>query len=164
MFFTSNRLFLHVHAQHTRVSVLILHPREMQALWSQKRRLHCNAVRGADNAMPCRRTVCNKHNICTIADQVYWICFFLFSISVRTSFVSCSFSCGYYAVSSFGFCCDSFSIWYVSWYVTLISPFYFCRRYTICFSYCVTTAVQFMTLICRVQVGQIHTWYVWSAV
>ena len=38
----------------------------------------------------------------------------------------------------FGFCCDSFSIWYVSWYVrTLISPFYFCLRYTICFSYCV---------------------------
>ena len=39
----------------------------------------------------------------------------------------------------FGFCCDSFSIWYtVSWYVrTLISPFNFCLRHTICFSYCV---------------------------
>ena len=38
----------------------------------------------------------------------------------------------------FGFCCDSGSIWYVSWYVrTQLSPFYFCLRYTICFSYCV---------------------------
>ena len=66
-----------------------------------------------------------------------------------------SFSCGYYAVSSvFGFCCcDLFSILYILYiYVVCIlirtyadltflflwytmSPFYFCLRYTICFSY-----------------------------
>ena len=38
-------------------------------------------------------------------------------------------------------CVQSFSIWYdihAPWYVrTLISPFYFCFRYTICFSYCI---------------------------
>ena len=38
----------------------------------------------------------------------------------------------------FSFCCDSFSICSVSWYVrTLTSPFNFRLRYTICFSYCV---------------------------
>ena len=36
----------------------------------------------------------------------------------------------------FGFCCDSLSIWYVSYVRTLISPFFYsCLRYTICFSY-----------------------------
>ena len=49
-------------------------------------------------------------------------------------------SCGYYAVSSvsvFAATCLAYDIyWYASWYVhTLISPFYFCLRCTILFSY-----------------------------
>ena len=36
----------------------------------------------------------------------------------------------------FGFCCVSFGTWYVYWYArTLMSPFYFCLRYTICLLY-----------------------------
>ena len=38
----------------------------------------------------------------------------------------------------FAFCCDSFSIWYVSYtYVRWSHLSYFCLRYTICFSYSV---------------------------
>ena len=43
----------------------------------------------------------------------------------------------------FGFCCDSFSIWYILYfiyhgiYIRWSHFFYFCQRYMICFSYCV---------------------------
>ena len=66
-----------------------------------------------------------------------------FSISIWTSFVFIlSFSCGYYVVSSVSVSAATrlaYDIpWYVSWSVrTPISPFYFCPRCTICFSYCV---------------------------
>ena len=56
--------------------------------------------------------------------------FFDFDLDIVCSILS--FRCGYLALCwllGFGFCCDSFSIWYVSWYArTLISPVYFCLK------------------------------------
>ena len=68
---------------------------------------------------------------------------FPFSISIWTSFVFIlSFSCGYYAVSSVSVSAATRLAYDIYFEVcilirTLIAPFYFCLRCTICFSYCV---------------------------
>ena len=57
------------------VSVLIPHPREIQAMWSQNYDRDTTAVRritaakGVDNAMRCRRTGYDRHNIYTHASN-----------------------------------------------------------------------------------------------
>ena len=77
---------------------------------------------------------------------IFFFSSFPFPLSIRTSFVSSclSFSCGYDDAASLvmvSAVTRLFSIWYAFiWYArTLISRFYFCRRYpyTISFSYCV---------------------------
>ncbi|CAM9528495.1 unnamed protein product [Laminaria digitata] len=54
------------------VPVLLLHPREIEGVWLQITRqrwyVH-NAERRVDNAMPCQRTGCDKHNIHEPANQ-----------------------------------------------------------------------------------------------
>ena len=52
------------------VSVLILPPREIQALWSENHDteiLHCNAVSRVDNAMSCHRTGYDRYDIQMLA-------------------------------------------------------------------------------------------------
>ena len=82
------------------------------------------------------------------ATTIHWLFYiflfssFPFSILIWISFVSsCLFLWVICCLLGFGFCRDSCRIWYteyVSWYIrTLISPFYYCLRYTFCFSGCV---------------------------
>ena len=102
---------------------------------------------------PCEREVCVFQCMLSSFLRCWcWLIFvffftsFPFSISIWTSFVFTVFFLWVLCcLLDFGFCCDSFSIFmiiqdtrYVSWYVhTLISPFYFCLRYTKYFGYCV---------------------------
>ena len=58
------------------MSVLIRHPREIQALWSQNydtEILHRNTVKEVDIAMPCHRSGYDRHKIRTPATQIHYI-------------------------------------------------------------------------------------------
>ena len=74
VFFTLNRSFYpSTSSTPIILSVPILHPREVQALWSQTydtEILHRNAAKGVDNAMSCHRAEYNRHNIRTQATQI----------------------------------------------------------------------------------------------
>ena len=74
VFFTWNRFLPTRHSAHP-ISVLILRPREIQALRSQNydtKMLHHNAVKGVDDALPCHRTGIDRHNIRKLATQINW--------------------------------------------------------------------------------------------
>jgi len=75
VFFTLNRSFYpSTSSTPIILSVPILHPREVQALWSQTydtEILHRNAAKGVDNAMSCHRAGYNRHNVRTPATQIH---------------------------------------------------------------------------------------------
>ena len=103
-----------------------------------------------------------KKAINRIAHSSY--CTFLGAIS-DTVWVLC-------CLLGFGFCCDSFSIWYVSWYIRAYADltflFFVCseaydlfKRCTICFSYCVYYLL-FYVFICFSYCGSLPLQSCWS--
>ena len=95
---------------------------------------------------PCEPEVC-VFSFCAafscVLDVNLFLLFLLLLSLFRFRFGHCfilSFSCGYYAVSSVSVSAATrlaYDMYLDTYISTLISPFYFCLRYTICFSCCV---------------------------
>ena len=83
---------------------------------------------------------------CVVVDLFLFFLLFLPSFDFDLDIVCfmLSFSCGHYAVSSVPLSAASRLAHDMYLIRTLISPFYFCLRFTICFSYCVLSSVFFL--------------------